>query len=118
MSSARSTVSSPDLLRSHVAQGTDDRAGFVNDSVRVSGSTSPGRPGPQSGDPEVEDLDLAGRRHEHVFGLDVPVDDPFAVRRRANRWRRRCRFRASSKAAACPLDSTRRSLPSRSSVTA
>ncbi len=34
----------------------------------------------RAGDPEIEDLRLAGVRHEHVRRLEIAVDDPALVR--------------------------------------
>ena len=57
------------LLRAHVVRGPEDRlAGEI--LLRVA----------QLGNPEVEDLHLARRRHHDVRRLDVAVDDVVGVR--------------------------------------
>ena len=72
----------------------------------------------QLGQAEVEDLDPPVLRHEHVLGLQVPVDDPLLVRggealgdlhRVVDRLARRDRARGPSR--------LRSVSPSRSSVT-
>ncbi len=59
-----------DLLRSHVVWSADRR-----------GQAEPGEPpcGLVHRNPEIEELDLAARREEHVVGLEVPVHDASPV---------------------------------------
>ena len=72
------------LLRAHVAQRARARSRpgswRASPCARCRRARSWRRRLEQLGEAEVEDLGVAVRRHDHVLGLDVPVDDAGLVR--------------------------------------
>ncbi len=75
------------LLGRHVGRGAEDEPGGragVGERRRLrqvgGGRDSPTLAAPRLGQAEVEDLDLPVRRHLHVRGLEVAVDDALLVR--------------------------------------
>ena len=71
------------LLRRHVARSADDDVGVGECLRRAFGADrADGIAFGQLGEPEIEDLGVAGAGDEDVLGLEVAVDDVVAVCRR------------------------------------